>query len=382
MKTKIVYCIPLLCAPGGMERVLTIKANYLVEHGYDVHIILTDGKDKEPFFKLNPNIKLHQLDINFDELNGLPFLKHFRIYTKRQRIFKKRLNECLCAIKPDITISLLRRDINLLSSMKDGSIKIGELHFDKSNCKDVPHRIPSFARKAVKHIWMSQLIKHLKKLEKFVVLTYEDQEAWTELNNTTVIYNPLSFFPDEQSTCENKVILSVGRHARQKGFERLIEAWGIISKKHPEWRLKIVGAGSTDYLQARIHDLDIKNSCILQDRTSNIKEEYLNSSIYALSSRYEGLPMVLLEAMACGVPMVSFTCPCGPKDIIKEGENGLLVEDGNITELANKLSYLIENDKLRKEMGMNARSDAKNFLPEVIMPQWIELFDSLLSKKK
>ena len=125
---KIAYCIPSLYYPSGMERVLTLKANYFAEHfGYDIHIILTDGKDKQPYYPPHPSITIHQLDINYDELYGYPLLKRFFKYYNKQRLFKKKLNECLCTICPDITISLLRRDINFVNKMKDGSTKIGEI---------------------------------------------------------------------------------------------------------------------------------------------------------------------------------------------------------------------------------------------------------------
>ena len=127
---KIAYCIPSLYYPSGMERVLTLKANYFAEHfGYEIHIILTDGKNKKPYYELHPSITLHQLDINYDEMYGRTLPKRILGYWKKQRLFKKRLNECLCNIRPDITISLLRRDINFINKVKDGSIKIGEIHF-------------------------------------------------------------------------------------------------------------------------------------------------------------------------------------------------------------------------------------------------------------
>ncbi|KAA3915844.1 glycosyltransferase family 4 protein, partial [Bacteroides ovatus] len=119
---KIAYCIPALYYPSGMERVLTLKANYFAEvFGYEIHIILTDGKGKKPYYELHPSITLHQLDIDYDELNEMSFYKKLPKYIAKQGRFKKKLNECLHQIRPDITISLLRRDINFINRMTDGS---------------------------------------------------------------------------------------------------------------------------------------------------------------------------------------------------------------------------------------------------------------------
>jgi Glycosyltransferase len=120
-----------------------------------------------------------------------------------------------------------------------------------------------------------------------------------------------------------------------------------------------------------------KKSCILNGPDFNIKERYTESSIFVLSSRFEGFGMVIVEAMTCGVPAVSFTCPCGPRDIIKDKEDGLLVENGNIEELAEKIVYLIENEEIRKTMGKKASKNVKRFRMESLGKQWNNVFDKL-----
>jgi glycosyltransferase involved in cell wall biosynthesis len=381
---KIAYCIPSLYYPSGMERVLTLKANYFAEHfGYDIHIILTDGKNKQPYYKLHPSITVHQLDINYDELYGRPLWKRMFEYVSKQRLFKKRLNECLCSIHPDITISLLRRDINFINKMKDGSIKIGEIHFNKSNYRDFSNnRLPSFIKNIGKRYWRAQLIQQLKQLKSFVVLSHEDAAEWTELDNVKVIHNPLPFFPHCQSDVSQKQVIAVGRYMPQKGFDRLITAWSIVNKSHPDWTLRIYGDGMRQQLQQQINELNITSNCILEHSVENIVEKYSESSIFVLSSRYEGFGMVIIEAMACGVPPVSFTCPCGPRDIIVDGKDGLLVENGNIEGLAEKICYLIENEEVRRKMGQQARVDVERFKIEHIGQQWKNMFDSLLKNKE
>lgn len=378
-KIKIAYCIPSLYYPSGMERVLTLKANYFTEvFGYEIHIILTDGENKPPYYELHPNIIVHQLAINYDHLYGTPIHRRILGYFKKQRVFRKRLNECLNRIKPDITISLLRRDINFINKMTDGSIKLGEIHFNKSNYREfnLP-KLPNSIKKLIKHFWMKQLIHKLRSLERFIVLSYEDAAEWTELNNVTVIHNPLSFIPESQSDCSRKQVIAVGRYMPQKGFDRLISAWKIVSQKHPDWVLRIYGDGMREKLQKQIDMLNINKTCILEHSVRNIIEKYCESSIFVLSSRFEGFGMVITEAMVCGVPPIAFTCPCGPRDIIENNIDGILVENGDIVGLADKICFLIENESVRKEMGTRARLHVERFKIENIALQWKSLFESI-----
>lgn len=379
-KIKIAYIIPALYYPSGMERVVILKANYFTEHfGYEVHIILTDGKGKEPSYALNPAVKVHQLDINFEELYQLSLPKRIVGYFSKQQKYKRELNICLNSISPDITISTLRREINFVNKMTDGSIKIGEIHFNKSNYRDfTQNKLPGAIQRIVKYFWMKQLIVNLKHLKKFVVLSFEDKECWTELDNVEVIYNPLSFTTSKFSTCNNKQVIAVGRYTYQKGFDRLLPAWKIVCEKHPDWVLRIFGGGNKDSLQIQIDELNIGESCILEPSTPDIIDKYCESSIFVLSSRYEGFGMVITEAMSCGVPPVSFACPCGPKDIITEGEDGLLVPNGDIGALAQKICYLMENETLRKQMGTQAIKNVQRFNINNIALQWKALFEECL----
>ena len=160
---KIVYCTPALYMAGGVERVLTLKANYFAEHfGYDITIILTEGKDKPLFYPLSKRIKIVNLDVNFEELWTCSFVKKVFVYLSKQRIFKQRLTAELMRIRPDITVSLLRREINFINDIKDGSKKIGELHINKSNYRNFDKENSNIFKSIFAKLWMRELISKLQ----------------------------------------------------------------------------------------------------------------------------------------------------------------------------------------------------------------------------
>lgn len=375
---RIAYCLPSLYIPGGMERVLTLKVNYFADTlGYEIFIILTDGKEKSPYFNLSPKVKVINLDINYDETFGKKFIQRAIKYRIKQFIFKKRLTKCLFHIKPDITVSMLRREIIFINSIKDGSIKIGELHVSRPNMHDAFGKDMNIVKKIVANYWEKQLIKSLKKLKMFIVLTNEDAKNWPEITNIVAIPNPLPFYPARTSECITKEVIAVGRYQPIKGFDLLIDAWKIVSEQYPDWILRIYGNGNRAPLVQQLQQLKLERTCILEPPVSNITSKYLESSIFVLSSRYEGFGMAIAEAMVCGVPPVSFACPCGPRELIKDNEDGFLVENGNTKALAKKINYLIEHEDIRKRMGESARQNIARLQIDKIVIQWKELFESL-----
>ena len=374
---RIVYCTPALYFAGGMERVLTMKANYFAEHfGYDVTIILTDGKEKPIFYPLSDKVKVINLDIGFEELWTCSFLKKIFFYLKKQHLYKKLLNRELMRIRPDITVSMLRREINFINDIQDGSKKIGEIHINRANFRNFEGN--NALKNLFSKFWMNSLLSKLQRLDRFVVLTEKDKEAWVELNNVCVIPNPLSFTSTRHSDLSEKRIIAVGRYCHEKGYDLLLKAWGIVQNRTTDWRLEIFGEGDRTQYEEMVDTLNLdRHRCVLNGRSSRIQDEFLNSSLSVCSSKFEGFGLVITEAMACGLPVVSFDCPWGPRAIISDGEDGMLVENGNVDKLAEALVLMIQNPKQRKAMADKAIENVQRFSIDQIAGQWKSLFESL-----
>lgn len=376
---KIVYCTPALYMAGGVERVLTLKANYFADYfGYDITIILTEGKDKPLFYPLSDKVKVINLNIGFEELWSCSFIKKIFVYLKKQHLFKKLLKQELMRIRPDITVSLLRREINFITSINDGSKKIGELHINRAHYRNFEGKDANALKNLFSKIWMNSFLSKLRKLDRLVVLTENDRDAWVELNNVITIPNPLSILPVEKSDLSKKRIIAIGRYCHEKGYEYLLHAWAIVQDRCPEWHLAIYGDGDRAIYNKMIDDLHIESQrCVLNGRTSDVISEFVNSSIAVCSSRFEGFGMVIVEAMACGLPVVSFDCPWGPRAIINDGEDGLLVENGNVEKLAETLVEMAQHPEKLRSMAVKAVENVQRFKIDQIAEKWKSIFDAL-----
>ena len=376
---KIVYCTPALYFAGGMERVLTMKANYFAEHfGYDITIILTEGAGKPLSYPLSDKVKVINLNIGFEELWTCSFVKKIVVYLKKQYLYRKMLINELMRIRPDITISMLRREINFINEIKDGSKKIGEIHINRANFRNFDSKDDNFIKRLFAKIWMNDLTNKLKRLDRFVVLTEKDKEAWVELDNVYVIPNPLSFILQNVSKLTEKRVIVVGRYCHEKGYDLLLKAWRIVQNRIADWRLEVFGEGDRSRYDEMISSLNMdRHRCILHGRSSNIQDEFIKSSLAVCSSKFEGFGLVITEAMVCGLPVVSFDCPWGPRAIINDGVDGLLVENGNVEKLADAIIWMIQHPEMLSKMATKAIENVQRFSIEKVAEKWRALFDAL-----
>lgn len=376
---KIVYCTPSLYMAGGVERVLTLKANYFADiYGYDITIITTDGKQRPNFFPLSEKIRVVNLDINFEEMWHRSFLFRLCLYIIKVRKFKNGLSKELSRIKPDFTISLLRREINFLTDIHDGSKKIGEIHINRAHYRNFTPNRSNPLKVLFSKYWMYGLVKKVRNLDRFVVLTEYDRLAWQEIPRVDVIPNPLPFYPKVISSVRKKRVIAVGRYFDEKGYDLLLQSWSIVEKTVFDWELIIFGEGNKPYYEKIASSLGLdRKRCILNDSISDVQSEYLSSSLFVCTSRFEGFGMGIIEAMACGLPVVAFDCLWGPRSIITDGEDGLLVENGNVNKMAETLIMLMNNPQSIKSMAQNARKNVQRFDIDIIAEKWRKLFDSL-----
>lgn len=379
---KIYYIYTALVTKGGADRVIAEKANWLAEHGHEIAIITDTQMGREPVFPLSPKVRLIDLAVDFSQEYGHGFLVRIWMYYKLMRQYRKMVTDVLMKDRPDIVISTLGRDISFVTKIKDGSKKIGEAHTTK-------HFIRNFHLLEQRNVIFKYLTKFFRwhmdrqvnRLDALVVLTSQDEHDWGDKIPIYVIPNSFPFYPDKPSLCENKQAIIVGRYNSAKGYNYLIDAWKIVYQKHPDWIINIFGSGEyKDRVRKQIQDHGLQDVVIMNNPIDHIMEEYQKSSIYVMSSVFEGFAMVLLEAMSCGLPCVSFDCPYGPRNVITDGEDGILVEYLNSQALADNICKLIENEELRKRMGSNGRRNVLRFSRETIMPQWVELFKSLTNK--
>lgn len=379
---KILYAVERVNLRGGYDRIIIEKANYLAEHGCEVIICVSSHALSKPFYPISEKVKLVDFDIDFDQQYKYSLFIRAYIYKKLMRRYRKMLSNLLVIEHADIVITTLGREIDFITEINDGSAKVGESHIAKDYVRNL-HLMEQrgFIYRIIAKYWRKKIDHKVKKLAALVLLTQHDANSWDGLAKTVVIPNSLPFYPPHGSSCENKQVIFVGRLNEQKGLEYLVDTWMKVNQKHPDWVLHVFGDGEQKQLLLQmIKEAGLECAIIVNQPTPMIMEMYLESSIFLLTSRFEGFGMVIIEAMICGLPVVSFDCPWGPADIIRDGEDGFLVEYLNTDEAAQRVCQLIESAMLRKNMGVKARLNVQRYNRDVVMKQWIDLFKSLRYK--
>lgn len=386
---SILYLIPSLTNSGGMERVLTDKVNYLIKSGnYCITVLTTDMKATEsPFYELDANVKIINLEIFFESIFNLPLLKKRKESKILLEMYERKLSKYILDNQVDICISMGAKELEFFSKLDVPVVKIFESHFNPTVRSSfiADHKGSSLFWRILGKYRDWQYLQQTKNLDQVVVLTKNAQIEWKKThNNVCIINNPSPFAKinykiDDK---EYKRAIAIGRLEDQKGFDLLIESWKKVYDIHPNWKLDIFGEGSKkDVLQNMISENCLDQVITLKGITRNVQQELLTSDFYVMSSRYEGLPMVLLESIANGLPIVSFDCPTGPAEIVENNDCGVLALNGNINDLSEKIIYMIESVDIRKEMSAVAIEKSKKYSIELIMGQWVDLFAELIANQ-
>jgi glycosyltransferase involved in cell wall biosynthesis len=357
---KLLYIATNLNTSGGVARVLAVKLNYLVQnYDYDIFIINTNGNTDKLFFKFDERISIESLNQDDSKL-------------KQVLTYHNKLNKKIKGINPDIIINCdngLKGA--LLPFIYSGKAPLIFESHSSINASD--SSIIGNLKLKLKNLFF---LKSVKRYNKIVVYKHLSK-AW-KTNNIRVIHNPLGFKIPEQSTLfNNKVVIAVGRISFQKGYDNLLDIWALVFKKHPDWKLHIYGEGDRRKLMSRIGELGLSESIIFFEPVLNIRDVYLNASILVNSSRFEPFGLALIEAMACGLPVLAFKNAIGPTIYIKQAENGFLIEKDNINDYANQIIALIDDKSEMKRVGENAKKSMNAYRIESIMETWHQLFQSV-----
>lgn len=375
---KIIYHIGDISNPGGMERIVVMKANWLAEHGYDVTLLSTSFP-KKSYFEVSRSVKCDFLSIADPPIydikrNLYGTLKSIWWSFKSRTIHKKKLVRYLKEHPCDYLITLINRAF--IPKLKDGSKKIFEIHFSTESKKWFIGNSHGVYKKAyLMGMWYQERI--YRKYYRFVVLTERDKLLRKPSDNMVVIPNFITITqPRSLVDYSSKKIISVGRLDPQKGYEYLFQAMALVKPKHPDWQVHIYGFsyGRDSRYQKMIDKAGVEDVVFIHEPVHHIEQKYQESSFYVMSSIYEGFPLCLGEAMACGLPCVSYDCNCGPSEIIKDGEDGIIVKEvRSVEKLADAINYMIEHPEYRKKMGEQARLNIQRFSIDAVMQTWVEL---------
>lgn len=376
---KILYCIASLASKGGTEKVLTTKARYLVDLGYEVTIIISDQKGKPFAYELDSRVQV--IDLKCSQLlkaniKGLSFIQNI---FKLRKIYSKKINE----INPDIIIVLERGYEDFVIPYICKNIpKIREYHFSRKASEYLERLLPlkdNFKSKIIRFFYENQY----KKYDAFVCLTNKDKLCWNHLKNVWVIPNIIDEVSNLNKTLilqRPKKLIAVGSMVQdRKGFHELINIWADIEKYYKDWSLHIFGDGPyRKNYEDQIKLLNCNSRILLEGITNKIQEKYQETQIFLMTSKGEGLPMVILEAQQNGLPAIVYDCNSGPSDIIQNNFGGYLIPMGDQKAFKEQLRTILDSDNLRVQKSKEAELNAMKFTPSKIIPLWEDLFNTLL----
>lgn len=379
---KIVYCLNSICYFGGIERVTISKANALAEMpGNEVWIIVTENYFA-PVLPLSEKVRLVDLKVGYYLNQSKNVFMSMLQDIVRRHTHKERLTPVLEKIAPDVVIAVGQCEKYLVPTVRLASnpVFIREVHYYKHYRRD-------FADTAVKKI-LARLVEwydfgwKCKKYDAIISLTETDRQCYWQGNpKVRVMPNPIIARPSRRSSTTQKVVMAAGRLEEQKNFSALLRIWQRVELRHPDWSLQIWGEGEQrSLLEELIDSLGLKY-VRLMGYSPDVIEHYPDASLFAVTSHYEGFALMIVEAMAAGLPVVSYDCPCSPRDLIHDGESGYVVAQEDEEAMADRICKLIEDEGLRNNMGEKSWEASTSYGLDTVAQQWMNLFEELSKKR-
>lgn len=377
-KMKIVYCLNSIQEIGGISSAILNKAKGLADLGHDIYIVVTDH-NKDVKNKISDKIIIKNLEINYYKDDWKSYFYVLKGIIVKRKIHKKLLKHFLIKLQPDIVISVGQSEKYFLPTIKGNWKTLREFHYEK--LYRMREKSSIISKVISKIINFYEFKFKLKQYDKVVVLTDIDKRLnWNNSSMIEVIPNPLPQRKIESAKLENKKVIAIGRLVKVKNFSSLIKAFDLVVKKHPSWTLDIYGEGELkDLLIKEVRELKLHDKIFFKGNNQNVTELLKDYSIFVMSSIYEGLPMAMLEAMASGLPIVAYDCPYGPRQLIKDGENGFLVDLNDEYMMAKKICQLIEDPYKLKSFGEKSKIKSEEYNCENICNKWVVLFKKILN---
>lgn len=372
---RILYIFRSLAVWGGIERVLVDKMNYLSTHGNEVFMLTTcQGEHPVPYL-LEDAVQMEDLGIQFHlQYRYQGFRKIIDGY-RRTRLFEKCLSERLLIIQPDVIVCTTADPVFSIAKVKGKIPLVVESH---SICSR------TFGEKGIRQRHIAHLLKKgLEKASCVVALTEGDAKEWRAIHpNVKVIPNIVHLNEGEVSNCQNRRVIWVGRFDYQKRPLEMVKIWQQVQPAFPDWHLDIYGEGvqMSALLEAIRETIRSQKVNIhLHEPTSHIFEAYRNSSILVVTSLYEPFGLVIIEAMSCGIPVISYDSSYGPASIISDGIDGFLVKNNSRELFVDCLMKVMSDESMRLNMSTKAIESSKRFSSDIIMYKWKSLLSELCS---
>lgn len=368
---RLLYILPLLSTMGGQERTITDKANWLSHHGHQV-MLVTYEHEGPLAYRLDNGVGHEDVGCHFFSLYRYSFFRRPLEALRLKRLFRKKLQAILQRFRPDVIVVPIPNTENFLPDivrMADAIPVVIESHLAHG------HQV---IRRGFTERWLHYVYSPLRALRKarlLISLTEGDARYWRKMvRHVRVIPNPLASdlppLTSHLSLLGSHRIIAVGRLTPQKRLDRLVDAFALLADKYPQWTIDIFGEGEChQQLQEQIDRLHLSERVRIHPPTHQIFEEYRRSDLFVLSSDFEGFGLVIIEAMACGLPVVATNCPYGPSEIIEDGKTGLLAQL-DVATLAAKMEWLITHDAERRQMGQAAQQAVARYRLDRVMPEW------------